>query len=262
MATTPDGLQQQLDEGRGRLRDRERELAEALRELDRLGGLQAAFLSRISHDLRSPLNAVIGYARLVRRGAGPGLDERQQRNLENLQVSAHQLVGLIDDIAALSRAEAGRAPVRRCDLDAGSLVDACVAAATPRLGTGVTLDRQVDDGLIVHSDLERLTAALDGLLMHAGAEAKAAHLVIRAQRAPAGVEIAVVAPPGTAAGPWAPGPGAARPVPGGPPGPQGADRPRLGVVRRLVEMLGGSLSVTTDEATGTTLAILLPSAGP
>ena len=69
--------------------------------------LKSDFLARMPHDLRTPMNAIIGYTRILLRRAGESLDPRQYRNLENIHTSADHLLGLINDILDLSCIEAG-----------------------------------------------------------------------------------------------------------------------------------------------------------
>ena len=253
MTTAADSLQRQLDECRERLQQRERELAMVSLELERLGGLHAAFVRRMAHDLRAPMNAIMGYARLLQRRAGPALDERQHRNIENLQASAGQLLGLIEDVAELARAEGGRAPMCRREVDVASLADECLAAAAARLGTRVTLHRQIDGAPRAHTDPQRLQAAIEGLLLHAAGDGRGGCLLFQVREADAGVEIAVVAPCPAAAAAQTPDP-----LPAGAPI---AGCPRLGGVRRLLEMLGATLSVARAQGLGTTFSVLLPASG-
>ena len=66
------------------------------------------FLASMSHDLRTPMNAIIGYTRILLRRTKDALDDRQYLNLENIQTSADNLLILINDILDLSKIEAGR----------------------------------------------------------------------------------------------------------------------------------------------------------
>lgn len=60
----------------------------------------------MSHDLRTPLNSILGYAQILKRrtGAGNSLFE----GLQTIQHSCEHLLALINDILDLSRVEAGR----------------------------------------------------------------------------------------------------------------------------------------------------------
>lgn len=73
-----------------------------LKELDRL---KSDFIHTVSHDLRSPLTAVLGYTELIER-TGP-LNQNQQEFLHRLQGSAQHITNLINDLLDLGRLEAG-----------------------------------------------------------------------------------------------------------------------------------------------------------
>ena len=73
-----------------------------LKELDRL---KSDFIHTVSHDLRSPLTAILGYTELVER-TGP-LNENQREFLHRLQGSVQHITALINDLLDLGRLEAG-----------------------------------------------------------------------------------------------------------------------------------------------------------
>jgi len=63
------------------------------------------FLARVSHDLRSPLNTIIGYAGMLRRGSGR-LSLRE--GVDGIEASGKRLLGLIDELLDQSRLSAGK----------------------------------------------------------------------------------------------------------------------------------------------------------
>jgi len=73
--------------------------------LKKLDQMKSEFVNTVSHDLRSPLTAVLGYAELTSR-AGP-LNEQQQEFLRRIQASVHNITTLINDLLDLSRFEEG-----------------------------------------------------------------------------------------------------------------------------------------------------------
>lgn len=73
-----------------------------LKELDRL---KSDFIHTVSHDLRSPLTAILGYTELVER-TGP-LNQNQQEFLQRLQGSVQHITSLVNDLLDLGRLEAG-----------------------------------------------------------------------------------------------------------------------------------------------------------
>jgi signal transduction histidine kinase len=79
---------------------------------------KSEFLAVMSHELRTPLNAVMGYADLLQAGIGGAVSDRQRAYLDRVKDGARHLEGIIDEILAFSRMEAGQEAVhpRRVDL--------------------------------------------------------------------------------------------------------------------------------------------------
>jgi len=93
------------------------------------------FLTTMSHEFRTPLNAVLGYAQLLELEVlGPNTPA-QQAHLERLQASAHHLLGLIDDVLDVAKVDADRLAVRRDRLLTGAVVAAAVAVVQPQATT-------------------------------------------------------------------------------------------------------------------------------
>lgn len=83
-------------------------LAEKNRRLEEASRLKSQFLANCSHELRTPMNAIIGFTERVLKKAGEALPERQRRNLETVLRNARQLLAMINTLLDFSRIEAGR----------------------------------------------------------------------------------------------------------------------------------------------------------
>ena len=109
-----------------RLGERNRELEANVERLHESHRLKDVFLSTASHELKTPLTAVIAYAEL--------LDDHEQRLdpqqrgqfVSRLRGEAQRLMGLIEEILDLSRIESGKLNLRRRRLDVGALVHEAV----------------------------------------------------------------------------------------------------------------------------------------
>ncbi|HSW05012.1 sensor histidine kinase [Aquabacterium sp.] len=96
---------------------------ERLRELDRL---KSEFLATMSHELRTPLNAILGFSGLLRNGRSGPLNPEQQRQLGLVQGAGTHLLALINDLLDLSQIESGRMALRREAFDlAEVLAEVC-----------------------------------------------------------------------------------------------------------------------------------------
>lgn len=81
-------------------------LENALERAEQANSIKTVFLANMSHDIRTPMNAIIGFAEL---GLMDGQSSGKMREcLEKIQESSHVLLGLIDDILDMSRIETGK----------------------------------------------------------------------------------------------------------------------------------------------------------
>ena len=85
-----------------------RELGEKSRELEVAGRHKSEFLASMSHELRTPLNAVIGFSDVLLERMFGELNERQEAYVRDIRDSGRHLLELINEILDLSRIEAGR----------------------------------------------------------------------------------------------------------------------------------------------------------
>ena len=81
------------------------QLAAALREAEAASTAKSVFLSNMSHDIRTPMNAIIGYTDLARKSRDP---EKTAEYLEKIAVSGDHLLSLINDVLEMSRIESGK----------------------------------------------------------------------------------------------------------------------------------------------------------
>ena len=81
------------------------ELREAKAAAEAASAARSAFLASLSHEVRNPLNTIIGSAHLMRLGS---LDAQQSRQLDRLETAAGHLLTLLDEVLDLSRIEAGK----------------------------------------------------------------------------------------------------------------------------------------------------------
>ncbi len=140
---------------------------EDFQRLEQASTNKSQFLRRMSHDLRSPMNAIIGYSRLLRRRTADRLDERERRNLANIETSSGNLLNLINDILDLSRIEAGRVEVNLQPVDVRVLANECADSLASIVREGVTLRRDLDDVGEISSDPDRLRQVVMNLLGNA-----------------------------------------------------------------------------------------------
>ncbi len=81
---------------------------------------KSAFLANMSHELRTPLNAILGFSELLEERVAASLEDRQRSWLRNIRDAGTHLLDLINDVLDISKIEAGRYEIRPQQI---SLVD-------------------------------------------------------------------------------------------------------------------------------------------
>jgi len=142
-------------------------LKEANEQIQEATRHKSEFLARMSHDLRTPMNAIIGYTRILLRRLKGAIDDRQYRNLGNIQTSADHLLNLINDILDLSKIEAGRIDIQPEPVDLKQLATECVVSVESLVKPEVTLEPHLGDVDPIQTDGNRLRRVVMNLLSNA-----------------------------------------------------------------------------------------------
>jgi signal transduction histidine kinase len=127
------------------------------------------FVATISHELRTPLNAILGYASLLTEGIPDPPTEQQRVHLGRVSASARHLLGLIDELLALSRLEAGREVVAPREIVVADALDEAAVMVEP-LASARKLSFEVhrpDASLMIETDPGKLRQILLNLLTNA-----------------------------------------------------------------------------------------------
>jgi signal transduction histidine kinase len=157
----------ELETQLARVRDLTAHTLRQNRQIEEASRNKSQFLRRMSHDLRSPMNAIIGYTRLLRRRLADRVNEREARNLANIETSSGNLLNLINDILDLSRVEAGRIEVNERPVDLRTLIEECADSLESIVREGVVLRRDLADVGLLHSDPDRLRQVIMNLIGNA-----------------------------------------------------------------------------------------------
>jgi signal transduction histidine kinase/CheY-like chemotaxis protein len=137
-------------------------------ELERSNRLKDDFLGIVSHELRTPLSAILGWARLLKRGV-VGTDTARERALDAIERNATLQARLVDDLLDVSRIVSGKLELETSSVDLASVIDAAIDSVRPALlakGLDVRLSL-AHDGVSVLGDARRLQQVVWNLLTNA-----------------------------------------------------------------------------------------------
>jgi signal transduction histidine kinase len=102
---------------------------------------KSRFVANLSHELRNPLNAVIGFAELMHAGRSGQLTGRQEEHLGIIRGSARHLLALIDDALDLARVEAGHVRLDPEPVEPTTVAAECASSlATVCAGKAIQVD--------------------------------------------------------------------------------------------------------------------------
>jgi len=215
---------------------------------------KSVFLANMSHELRTPLNSVLGFAQMLRRD--PALNEEQNENLDIILRSGEHLLSLINDILDISKIEAGRTKPVNAPFDLWALLDAAVEMMGVRArekGLQILLERASGLPRYVSADERKLNQVLVNLLGNAVKFTEEGRVILRVEPG-AGPDILAFEVEDT-------GPGIADSV-----APslferfgQGEnDKEGIGlglyISKKLVEIMGGAISVQSEPGEGSLFA--------
>lgn len=131
---------------------------------------KSLFLANISHELRTPLNAIIGFSEIMKTDGGAEITNAKYRDYVNdIHTSGVHLLGLINDILDLSKAEAGKLDMEIEEVNAGKLAVNCLRLVSTRaVAGGVDLVNAVPkEGLVLETDGRKLKQVILNLLSNA-----------------------------------------------------------------------------------------------
>ena len=138
-------------------------------ELEQASVAKSQFLANVSHDVRTPLNAILGYTSLLLRGVSGPLHPSQRDSLGRVDANARHLLTLINEILDISRIEAGKMPVRTSAIKLIELLDEIMSEVEPLIATSnLAVTSNIPRGLpIIRSDRQKVKQILLNLLTNA-----------------------------------------------------------------------------------------------
>ena len=242
----------------------ERILREAKEVAETASRTKSQFLANVSHELRTPLNAIIGFSEMLEQGFAGSVQPKQQEYAGLVHQSGQHLLDIINDILDLAHVESGKFELREeAGVDPRHIIDACVLLMRDRASASdLHLSTEIEGRLpLLVADPTRLKQVLlnlisnaikftdpGGSIVVAGHQVRDGAIVFEVRDSglgmtPEEIEIAL--------------------EPFGQVDASNTRRhegPGLGLplARRLAELHGGSLHVSSEKGLGTTVAVILP----
>lgn len=245
---------------------RTRELIELNRELAVANDAKRDFLARMSHELRGPLNSIIGFTGTMLQGAAGELSGEQRRQLEMIRSSGSHLLDLVNDVVDIELIETGRTKVAHEPVDACEIVRSVAELMRPLVADKeIDLDTDCPEGAVtVLSDTDKLSQVVRSLIANAVRHSDLGGWVRTVVRRDASAVSIAVGDSGPGIAP--------EDLPhvfdaftrsaDGSAGSWGGAGLGLAICRDLVVLLGGEISVDSQAGMGTTFTVTLPLAEP
>jgi signal transduction histidine kinase/DNA-binding NarL/FixJ family response regulator len=237
------------------------QLSEQAAQLARSNNVKDEFLSVMSHEFRTPLNIILGYCGLMRDGSLGAVNDAQVQALAKITQRSHALLAMLSAILEVTRIETENVPVLRERCDLGDFFARFHSSHDNRLSKDVVLEwRPPDSAVAVNTDLSKLNSILEQLLANAIQFTDSGKITIAMTRADETSFRLSVSDTGIG-------------IPDESLGiifekftqlDSSSTREHEGIglglylVRRLVELLGGSVSVESEVGAGSNFAVILP----
>jgi PAS domain S-box-containing protein len=244
-----------------RVAERTAELAIAKDRAEAADRTKSSFLATMSHELRTPLNSIIGFTGLMLQGLAGPLNAEQAKQLRMVKDSGQHLLALINDVLDISKIEAGQIEIANAPFDLGESVQKVVQTVTPladkkRLPLVVRVAPEVGP---ITSDRRRVEQILLNLLSNAIKFTERGDITLTVEILPSAIRISVA---DTGIGMRREDMGKLfqpfRQLDTGLTRQHEGTGLGLAICKRLVERLGGTITVASEWSKGSTFRFTLP----
>ncbi len=163
-----DNLEKKVRDRTAELNHSNKQLQQAKEKADAANLAKSAFLASMNHELRTPMNAILGFSQLLSRD--PGLSPEHQKHLSIIRRSGGHLLTLINDVLDMSKIEAGRTTLNENSFDLHRLLDDLedmLGLRAKKKGLSLLVEHGSDVPQYVRSDETKLRQILINLIGNA-----------------------------------------------------------------------------------------------
>ncbi len=141
----------------------------ALRDIKEVDRLKSQFLATMSHELRSPLNSIIGFSQVILKGIDGPITDLQQHDLTAIYESGQLLLSLINDVLDLSKIEAGKMELTIAPMSLEDVINSAISSTRGLIkNKAITIRQEVKSPLpALNADAIRVRQVLINLLSNA-----------------------------------------------------------------------------------------------
>ncbi len=192
-------LAQAVDQLVGRMHEATIARFVALEKAEETDRLRSQFLANMSHDLRSPLNSILGFSSLLLRGVDGHLDAEQREMVETIASAGNDLLHQIDAILDMARIEARRIELQAEPVPLAPLISRAVQKARSRASEHIHYSIETAPGLpTAFVDPRHMVQALENLLLFAGKRLPAGTIAVKLRTgdldSPLGLQLHITTP--------------------------------------------------------------------
>ena len=161
-------LEHRVQERTAQLQLANAELGQAIEEARSANHAKTAFLSSMSHELRTPLNAILGFSQILTSDSMPSTPEQKKEFANHILKSGRHLLTLINEVLDLAKIESGTVALSMEPVALDDILDECRAMIEPLAAArGVRALFPQASGRLVKADHTRLKQVLLNLLSNA-----------------------------------------------------------------------------------------------
>ncbi|MCD6519011.1 MAG: hybrid sensor histidine kinase/response regulator [Anaerolineae bacterium] len=253
-----------LEEATYRIERMNRELIAARQEAETARAQKARFTAMVSHELRGPLNLILGFSHLIVHAPeryGSPLPSAYVKDIESIHRNAQHLAALVDDILDLARIEAAKLPLSRDRVDLKDVVQRTFQIVQPLAERKGLYLRQEAEGSLpwIIADPVRLRQALLNLLVNAIRVTEKGGITVQISPRPDSLLVSV-----RDTGPGIPPeelPNLFRPFSQLSTSKSSGSGLGLNISKELIELHGGKIWVESEVGKGTTFYFTVPLPG-